>query len=441
MVEAVSRVWSGTGNGFSAPGEEPTPARVGAVRQTRVRGRVVTPEGIVDDGIVVVSGGVVVYAGESAAVGTAEQQTARTPSQDRTSVEAPAEGFVIPGPVDVHNHGGGGASFTQVDPEAFTLAAAHHLARGTTSVVASVVADRPEAMLAAVTAAADAAERGDVVAVHVEGPFLAQARCGAQHPGHLREPDPGLTRELLAAGRGRVRVMTVAPELVGAEDVVRVLLDEGVVPAVGHTEAEADLVRRTLAGVSRELGRPGTVTHLFNAMPPLHHRRPGPAAGALRAAAAGDARVELVADGVHLDDETVAMVFDLLSPERVVLVTDATAAAGMPDGRYDLGPQRVRVVGGVARLDEDGPLAGGTAHLLDVVRRCVGAGIDVAAAVTAATRTPAEAVGIDVGTLRPGARADLVVTDATLHPIRVMRGGRWVEPEDFRSRTRHAVPW
>jgi N-acetylglucosamine-6-phosphate deacetylase len=403
------------------------------VRQTRVRGRVVTPEGIVDDGLVVVSGGVVVYAGESAAAGTAEQQTAETPGQDRAAVEAPPGGFVIAGPVDVHNHGGGGASFAGADPEAFTRAAAHHLGRGTTSVVASVVADAPEAMLAAVSAGADAAERDGVVAVHLEGPFLVEARCGAQDPRHLRAPDPGLTRELLAAGRGRVRVMTLAPELAGADEVVRVLLDEGVVPAVGHTEADAGLVRRTLAGVRRELGRPGLVTHLFNAMPPLHHRMPGPVAGALRAAAAGDARVELVADGVHLDDETVVMVFELLGPERVVLVTDAMAAAGMPDGHYDLGPRRVRVVDGVARLGEDGPLAGGTAHLLDVVRRCVGAGIDAAAAVTAATRTPAEALGIDAGTLRPGARADLVVTDAALHPTGVMRAGSWVGPEDFRS--------
>jgi N-acetylglucosamine-6-phosphate deacetylase len=430
MVDQASRVGPGAGKGVFREGDQ---ARVGAVGQTRVRGRVVTPEGVVDDGLVVVSGGLVVYAGESAGAGAAVHQTAETPAQDRAAVEAPPGGFVLPGLVDVHNHGGGGASFTGAVPEELTRAAAHHLEQGTTSVVASVVADHPEVMLAAVRAGADAAERGEVVAVHVEGPFLAEARCGAQDVRHLRLPDPGLTRDLLAAGRGQVRVMTLAPELAGADRVVGVLLDEGVVPAVGHTEADADLVRRTLSAVRHHLGRPGLVTHLFNAMAPLHHRTPGPVAGALRAAAAGDARVELVADGVHLDDETVALVFDLLGPERVLLVTDAMAAAGMRDGRYDLGPQRVRVIGGVARLGDGGTLAGGTTHLLEVVRRCVGAGIELAAAVTAAARTPAEALGIDVGRLRAGTRADLVVTDAELRPTGVMRAGRWVAPEDFRS--------
>ena len=127
-------------------------------------------------------------------------------------------------------------------------------------------------------------------------------------------------------------------------------------------------------------------------------------------------------------DETVRTVFDLLGPERIVLVTDAMAAAGMPDGSYDLGPQRVRVVEGVARLGvgTEGPLAGGTAHLLDVVRRCVDAGIDLTDAVAAASSTPAAALGLEAGGLAAGHRADLVVTDAELRPIRVMRGGRWI---------------
>ncbi len=381
-------------------------------------GRVVAPEGVVDDGLVVVSGRRIEYVGRAPAA-----QAEREERGDRDRI-------VLPGLVDVHNHGGGGASFTAADPESIARAAEHHLRRGTTSVVASVVADAPESMLAAVAAAADAADGDVVAAVHVEGPFLATRRCGAQDPRHLLPPDAGLARDLIAAGRGHVRVMTVAPELPGADKVVQLLLEQGVVPAVGHTEAGPAVVRRTLADTLAALGRPGLVSHLFNGMPSLHHRRPGPVAGALSAAAAGEGRVELIADGVHLADDTVRTVFDLLGPERIVLVTDAMAAAGMPDGSYYLGPQRVRVIGGVARLGEgaEGPLAGGTADLLGVVRRCVAAGVDLAAAVEAATSSPAAALGLDAlaGTLAPGRPADLVVADGDLRPLRVMRSGVWI---------------
>jgi N-acetylglucosamine-6-phosphate deacetylase len=285
-------------------------------------------------------------------------------------------------------------------------------------------------MLAAVATAADAVDDGSLSGIHLEGPFLSRRCRGAQDPRHLRTPDTGLAHDLLAAGRGHVRAMTLAPELPRAEDVVGLLLEDGVVPAVGHTEADAGLVRRTLASARAELGRPGLVTHLFNGMPQLHHRDPGPVAGALGAAAAGDALVELIADGVHLDDETVRMVLELLGHERVVLVTDAMAAAGMPDGSYDLGPQRVAVTRGVARLGEGGqaPLAGGTSHLLDVVRRCVHAGIDLAAAVAAASSTPARALALDdqVGSLQPGRSADLLLVSDDLELVRVMRAGEWV---------------
>lgn len=400
--------------------------------KTWVRGRVVTAGGVVDDGLVLVADGIIEYAGAADAASWAhpdEGQDRR--ARETAAADAPAGGFVLPGLVDIHNHGGGGASFTTTDPETLERAAEHHLGHGTTSTVASIVTDRPDAMLEAVSAAADGVESGHVVAVHVEGPFLAPERCGAQDPRHLLPPDAGLTRDLLAAGRGQVRVMTLAPELRGADDVVEVLLEQGVVPAVGHTEAAPDAVRRTLARTRAALGRPGLVTHLFNGMRPLHHRRPGPVAGALGAAAAGDARVELVADGVHLADETVRMVFDLLGPERIVLVTDAMAAAGMPDGRYFLGPREVTVAGGVARVGDTpgAPLAGGTAHLLDVARRCVDAGVALEAAVIASTRSPAVALGLDKASegLSRGSRADLVVTDEDLRPVRVMRGGSWVD--------------
>jgi N-acetylglucosamine-6-phosphate deacetylase len=167
------------------------------------------------------------------------------------------------------------------------------------------------------------------------------------------------------------------------------------------------------------------VTHLFNGMAPIHHRGPGAVLGALSAAASGDAVLELIADGVHLADETVSAVMALVG-DRVVLVTDAMAAAGMADGDYQLGPRAVEVRDGVARLADGGSIAGGTTRLLDVVRRQIGAGLDAVQIVAAASIRPAGVLGRhDVG-LAAGNPADLVVTDAAWHPQRVMRAGAWV---------------
>lgn len=382
-----------------------------------LRGRVVIPGEVLEDGVVVVTDRID-FVG-----------TVRDFSHDVGGCELPDPiGTLLPGLVDAHCHGGGGASFTVGREEEVSSAAAHHLSHGTTSVVASAVTDAPERMLATVRTAAQAAARGEVAAIHLEGPFLSSARCGAQDPRHLRYPDPGLARELVQAGDGHVRVMTLAPELPGAEALIGLLHEHGVVAAVGHTEADA-------ATTARVMSMPGNglATHLFNGMPPLHHRAPGPVGGALAAAAQVGARVELIADGVHLADETVAMLFAMLGPDRIVLVTDAMAAAGMPDGEYRLGPQDVNVVGGVARLRGDDDfqmsIAGGTSRLVDVVRRVVQfAGVGLADAVRSASTVPASVLGLEaeLGSLRAGLRADVLVVDDDLRPLRVMKAGRWV---------------
>jgi N-acetylglucosamine-6-phosphate deacetylase len=170
-------------------------------------------------------------------------------------------------------------------------------------------------------------------------------------------------------------------------------------------------------------------------MPELHHRAPGPAAACLAAAGRGEMVVELVADGIHLADETVAMVFDLVGPDRIALVTDAMAAAGMPDGEYSLGSMRVDVVDRVARLagaGTDRSIAGGTARMVDVLRQVVlGSGVGLGAAVLAATATPARLLGLDheIGDLVPGRRADVLVTDRDLAPAEVFRAGRRITAE------------
>jgi N-acetylglucosamine-6-phosphate deacetylase len=227
--------------------------------------------------------------------------------------------------------------------------------------------------------------------------------------------------------------MTLAPETAHYPELLAVLAAHRVLPSLGHTDATAPA---TTAAIRAARGAPLSATHLFNGMPPLHHRAPGPVAACLAAAGRGEMVLELVGDGVHLDDATVAMVFDLVGPGQVALVTDAMAAAGMPDGRYPLGPMEVDVVAGVARLapTPDGPggaIAGGTATMIDLVRRAVRyAGVDLASAVRAASATPAALLGLgrELGDLAPGLRADVVVTDADLRSVAVLHAGTWTGP-------------
>lgn len=372
----------------------------------RLRGRVVTATTVIPDGIVEVRGRVV---GSVRPAGSDDPQP-------------PTSHTILPGLVDLHCHGGGGASFTVGDSAEVDAAAAHHLGVGTTSLVASAVTDSPERMLAVVASLADGVERGVIEAVHSEGPFLSLRRCGAQDPTWLTAPDVGLAREIVEAARGHLRVMTLAPELPGAAAVAEMLRENGVVVAAGHTDADARTTSDFLKSFS-----PSLVTHLFNGMPAFHHRAPGPTGGALSAAAAGSSCLELIADGVHVADEAASTMLALL-PGRVSLVSDAMSAAGMPDGIYQLGPQRVHVQASVARLADGESIAGGTLRLLDIVRRMVHAGCDLVTAVAAASAVPAAVIGRaeQIGQLRPGARADLLVVDDGLRPVDVMRAGTWI---------------
>lgn len=373
---------------------------------TALRGRLITAERDIPDAVIEVEGDRITSVREAGP----------------TESIAATDDLILPGLVDLHCHGGGGASFTIGDRAQVTEAATHHLQHGTTTLVGSVVTDAPDRMLAAVAALADGVDAADLAAIHVEGPFLSAARCGAQDPAWLREPDLDFATAMVDAGRGHVRVMTIAPELPGASALATMLTERGVVIAVGHTEADATTTEQFLRSAA-----PALVTHLFNGMAPIHHRDPGPVVGALAAASAGAAVVELIGDGVHLSDETVAGVIALLGGSRVALVTDAIAAAGMADGDFLLGPQAVRVRDGVARLANDDSIAGGTSRLLDVVRRQVAAGLDPIEVVACASTHPAGVLGLanEIGVVRAGLRADLLVVDRDWRPRRVMRAGTW----------------
>lgn len=378
----------------------------------------------VGDAAVAVVDGRIAYAGPRAGL-----DGAALPSLVR--MELPPGSILLPGLVDLHCHGAAGGDFPSGDPEAARTAVEFLHRSGTTTVLASLVTAPPEDLLRSLGVLRVLADEGLVAGVHAEGPFLSQARCGAQDPRFLRDPDLEFLGDLLDAAGGHLRIMTYAPELPGAEGLVRELASHGVVPSLGHTDADTRTTADSLAkaaellAVSAPDGARPTVTHLFNGMPPLHHRSPGPVAACLELAAAGRVAVELVADGVHLAPATVRMVFGLVGAANVALVTDSMAATGLPDGEYDLGPAGVVVRDGEARLRSNGALAGGTATLLDVVRRTVASGVDPADAVLSATAVPAGILGLgeEVGSLRAGLRADVVVVDPDFRPVTVLRGG------------------
>jgi N-acetylglucosamine-6-phosphate deacetylase len=377
-------------------------------------GTVVTPTGVVDDGVVEVVGDLLGYVGPRTGWDGAAPEPA---------------GLLVPGFVDIHCHGGGGHAVTTSDRAEIAAVAAHHLARGTTSLLASLVSAPTATIAAQVSAIADVVDVGSpIVGSHLEGPWLSRARCGAHDPAALAAPDAGDARAWLDAGRGTVRMVTLAPELPGAEVVATLLEDAGVIAAHGHTDADAG----SFADALRSRRTP-VVTHLFNGMPPLHHRAPAAPGAALDALARGAATVELIADGVHLADETVAMVFAVDPGGHVVLVSDAMAAAGLPDGDFELGSLAVRVTDGVARIAEtstnSGSIAGGTSHLADLVHRCVTViGLDPVAVVDAASRTPAALLGLtDRGSLATGLRADVLALTDDWRVGRVMRSGAWVD--------------
>ncbi|QNP71943.1 N-acetylglucosamine-6-phosphate deacetylase [Streptomyces roseirectus] len=329
--------------------------------------------------------------------------------------------YLIPGFVDLHNHGGGGASFSG-GPEAVRKALHTHRTHGTTTLVASTVTDDMDVLTRQAGVLSEFAEDGEIAGIHFEGPFISPCRKGAHSEALLRHPDPADVRKLIDAARGQARMVTLATELPGGIDSVRLLVEHGVIAAIGHTDATYEQTREAIeAGAT-------VATHLFNAMPPLGHRAPGPVAALLE-----DPRVtvELINDGTHLHPAALELAFRLAGAERVAFITDAMDAAGIGDGRYLLGPLEVDVAGGVARLTEGGAIAGSTLTLDRAFKRAVTVdGITVEDAVQALCVNPARLLGRwdEIGSLEPGKFADVLVLDQNFDLKGVMRQGSWVKP-------------
>ncbi|MGO4104242.1 N-acetylglucosamine-6-phosphate deacetylase [Leifsonia sp. YAF41] len=334
-----------------------------------------------------------------------------------TTVTDAAGRLLTPGFVDIHCHGGGGAAFDLGAADIATALAVHHR-HGTTRAVLSLVTAGQSDLEARVAVIADAAEQNPLIlGAHLEGPFLDTEFRGAHDPDLLRAADPDSISRLLAAGRGTIRQVTLAPELPGAFEAIRQLTADGVAVAVGHSAADYDTARAAFdAGAS-------ILTHAFNGMRGIHHRAPGPVAAATRSP---HVTLEVINDGVHVHPEVVRLAF-AGAPGRIALITDAMAATGAADGAYILGTLPVTVTDGVARLTEGGSIAGSTLTMDVALRRAVTeVGVSIEEAVAALTSTPARAIGRshDLGALAVGFAADAVLLNDGFEVEAVFAAGR-----------------
>ena len=374
----------------------------------------VLPDGVLDQGWLLVEDGRIT--GVAAATGQPEPVVS-----PETAVHDLAGRHVLPGFVDMHVHGGGGAAFSAGEADQALVAARFHLGHGTTTIMASTVTGSMAELEHHVGELSGLVQDGILAGIHLEGPFISKARCGAHDPALLREPARSDVSRLLRAGDGTVRMVTIAPELEGGLDAVRLLTESGVIAAVGHTDATYAQTREAI-----ELGAP-VGTHVFNAMRPVHHREPGPVTALLEQE---QVLCEVVNDGLHVHPSVVSLMYAAAGAHRIALITDAMVAAGVGDGEYQLGALTVQVRDGEARLADGDSLAGSTLTMDRALRNAVRlAGVPLVDAAISASLTPARALGIAdrVGSLETGKQADLVVLDEDLRVVSVMQRGAWVD--------------
>jgi N-acetylglucosamine-6-phosphate deacetylase len=322
-----------------------------------------------------------------------------------------ADGVLIPGFIDIHCHGGGGHYFSAVSPDAIAKAINAHKKTGTTSLVASLVSESIEGLKAQIQRLIPFYNRGEIVGIHLEGPFLSHARCGAHEPSLLIDPTVPLLQELIEVGQGSIKMVTIAPELKGAQDAIKYLASVGVFAAIGHTDGNfRDASVATDNGAS-------IVTHFLNAM------NKEDTEGSIANFVLNDARlaVELIVDGHHLAFNKVNEIFASIG-SRVLLVSDAMAAAGNGDGNYTIGALPVEVQDGVARLTSNQKLAGSTLTVsqafINLIDHC---GVSLPQAVHATSVQPAKAFGLkDRGSIAVGMRADLLSYNSATNSLTVI---------------------
>ncbi len=324
--------------------------------------------------------------------------------------------WLLPGFVDVHIHGFGGHDTMRGEKDIRAMSRLLYR-EGVAAFCPTTMSAPPEETAAVIEAARQVMRQPEhhgaaVLGVHMEAPFLQPEKAGAQQASHFALPDTALLRRLTGGSGEGVCLITVAPELPGAEELIRTAAAMGIHVSLGHSSADAETAHRAADWGADH------ATHLFNAMPPLHHRRPG-----LAGAALSDGRIycEMIADGVHLHGDIVRLIARCKGPQRCLCVTDAMEAAGMPEGRYSLGGQAVTVRGGEARL-ADGTLAGSVLTMRQALENLIHRfGIPPAEACAMCTATPADSVGAArAGRIMPGAPAPLTRWDSGWHMVDVL---------------------
>lgn len=329
-------------------------------------------------------------------------------SADETMIDA-SGCFVIPGLVDVHFHGCVGEDFSDATPDGLQKMADYELSEGVTYICPAGMT-LPESQLSLICKNAAAHRENnkggaELVGVHLEGPFLSQAKKGAQNSDFLHKPDVAMLRRLQADAKGLVRLVTVAPEEPDGLEFVREATADGIHVSIGHTVADYDTASAAFAAGADH------ATHLYNGMPSLHHREPG-----VIGAARDDEKVmpEIICDGIHVHGSVIRATFAMFGAERMILISDSLRATGMPDGEYPFGGQMIEVHGNRATiLGHPETLAGSVTSLMGCMRQAVKFGIPLADAVRAASCNPAKSIGLEerIGSLEIGKDATCVLLD------------------------------
>jgi len=322
------------------------------------------------------------------------------------------DGYLLPGLIDMHVHGGYGSDFMDADAAAYDAITRYHASCGTTGMLATTMTASKadiEAVLAAVAAyQAGSMAHARLLGVHLEGPFISPKWPGAQNPHYIVSPQIDWLKQWTSQYAGLIRQLTLAPESEGADDMIAWLHEHSIIAAAGHTDASYEQI-----AAAARLGLTQAV-HTFNAMTPLHHRKPGTAGAVLTE---DTICAELIADGHHVHPAAIRLLVRAKPADQLVLITDAMSAAGLGDGSYELGGLAVDVRDGVARLQEGGSLAGSTLTMIDAVRFVLEhTELELPEVVRLASLNPARRLGLDgtLGSLADGKQADLLWCDREL---------------------------